>query len=278
MPFIIFLIILVFISSGCSSSKEAQTAEQRKAEIYYTQGTSDLVNEDYTSALSNLYQAVELDADNPKIHNNLGMAYYFKGHKNLAIIHIKKSAELDPKNSEAHNNLASIYFELKQYDDAEKEFKIIQQDMTYPFQYQILFSLGLIEQQRGKQSEAIQYFQKSLKENPQYCRAYFNLGQISLQNQNYSEAQQNFFKASLGECYKEPGPQYFQGLTLTKLRKWIEARTKFEEVVERFPSSPYSEMAQKEISQIKQKLDGELFTKKEKSDKKSNNIYQSPIF
>ncbi len=107
------------LASCASQNKKELSSAQKKAKLYFSQGTRNLVAQDYTKALSNLMEAVALDPDNSEIHNNLGMAYFFKNSRQKAVAHIKRSIQLDHKNTDAKLNLATIYMNEGNLSQAE---------------------------------------------------------------------------------------------------------------------------------------------------------------
>lgn len=233
----LILALLVFISA-CSSSATKQ--KKRQAEIYYGAGTQSLMSQDYTDALTNLMKANELDPDNSGILNNLGMAYYFKGEKDLAIKTLKKSLEIDSDNSDSKINLASIYFNAGDLNSAERIYKSVLKNLTYDKQARTYYNLGILELKRNNTSAAENYFKKSVKEDGNYCAGYFQLGMVQYGRRQYTNALKNFREASMGICYETPAAHYYQALTFTKLKRFNEARAKYDEIDARFKTSEFA--------------------------------------
>ncbi len=233
-------LVLVLLVISCASNKKEKTPAQKKAEIHYNQGTKELVNKDYTSALTHLIEANALSPDDARILNNLGMAYYFKGSTDRGIRYIKRSLEVNPKNTDARLNLATIYMNRKNYSEAEKQYKTILEDLTYPKQQRTHYNLGVLYSKQGLYRQAFDQFNKSLKIDETYCPANFQLGLTQYKQRNFKRAYEFFKDASLGECYKLPEPQFYQALSLIKINNLPLARLKFEEIAERFPRSDYA--------------------------------------
>jgi type IV pilus assembly protein PilF len=107
------LMSVLFIVTSCASDdvNRELTIDEKKAELYYDQGTSELIQKNYSQALNNLLKAKELRPLDSKVRTNLGMAYYFKEQVQLAVSELKEAIKLDTKNSDAKLNLATIYFE-----------------------------------------------------------------------------------------------------------------------------------------------------------------------
>ncbi len=266
----ITLCILATLVS-CSSAKKKQ---QEKAELYFGAGTQSLMSQEYTDALANLLKANELDPGNPDIINNLAMAYYFKGEKDLAIKTLKKSLDIK-ETSDAKVNLASIYFENGDLTSAEKIYKSVLKDLTYEKQARTLYNLGLIELNRGKIVNAENYFKKSAKEDSSYCPTSFQLGLLNYKRQHFEKALKNFREATIGTCYDQPAAHFYQGLSLNALKRYHEAMMKFDEIDARFKSSEYAVKARKQL-QIIQGIDTTTTIQEEAP--ASRKVHEAPEF
>lgn len=256
------IISLLFMCTlvGCSGlSTNEKSASDKKADIYYSQGTSDLIRKDYTAALVNLKKAHELNPTDSNILNNLGMAYYLKNDKNKAFEFIKKSIQIDPKNSDARNNLASILFSNAQLDQAKSQYMLVLKDLEYPHQFRTYYNLGLISFEQGNIDESLSYLKKSLSEKEDHCPALYQSGVIQYRKKDYLAALNSFQKASIGTCSNNPSSTYQQALCLISLQRPDQALLKFREILELFPNSTFAILAKKkmnslEFNQIEAKL------------------------
>lgn len=249
-----FLVLaLCFVFVACSSTK-SKTPAEKKAELFYNQGTSDLITKDYTSALKHLLEAYKLSPKESRIANNLGMAYFFKKDNTLAAHYLRKAIELDKENVDARLNLATLRMEQGDLDSAEAEYKNILKVLTYENQYRTYYNLGIIAKKRKNLSEATRYFRQSIEVSPEYCSSHFELGQIALSQQQFDLALAKFKDAGNGVCYDNPEPQYMQAYTMLKLGQYATAKMKLEEVVERFPKSPMANQSRKDLQSLKARL------------------------
>lgn len=249
----IFLTLLSLLSCATRQPGEMVTMdpEKKKAELYYDYGTNALVKQDYTKALVNLKKAVEIISDDSRYHNNLGMAYFFKGDTNSAVKHLETSIDLDNKNSDAKNNLASVYYSQKKFKKAQDLYVAITKDLEYNKQFRVYYNLGLLALQGKRLNLATQYFKKSIKDNMSYCPTQFQLGQLAFQAANYQQANIYYENASLGTCEKDPTPMFSHAVSLMKLGEYDKAALKFEEVVEKFPESKLAVQSKRKIEFIK---------------------------
>lgn len=249
------LMLSALMLTACASKKE--NSKLKQANLYFGAGTQSLMERQYTDALSNLLKANELNPNNSEILNNLGMAYYFKGEKDLALKTLNEALKLDEKNSDARVNLASIFFKDGKFAEAERIYKRVLKDLTYDKQARTLYNLGVLEMQHKRDSVAAEsYFKKSIKEDDNYCPSYYQLGMIQMQRRQFTTALKNFKEASMGTCYDSPAPHYQQALVLIELHRYDEARVKLDEVDSRFSKSVYAVKARSkaiELNDIEQR-------------------------
>ena len=272
---LILATLLVLITLSCSSQKEKSTAE-RRATLYYTQGTQNLIDQDYTQALKNLLEAKKYRPNDTKVLNNLGMAYYFKKSINNAKTYLKQALQIDDKNSEARMNLANILMEEKKYNQAETQFKRILEDLVFNQQYKTYHNLSKLEMKKNNQVAAVDYLKKSIEANENYCPGFYDLGKIQFNQGKYIQAERNFREASMGLCYKSPEPRFFRAKSLVKLNQLFEASQILEEMTETFAMTKWEAIARKGINRIKKVHDRKVLDTLEA--KSTNQAISSPDF
>jgi Tfp pilus assembly protein PilF len=248
--FLIFLASLLF--SACSSNETLKepSLEEKKAEVYYNQGTNELVSKNYQQALTNLLKAKELSPSDSRIRNNLGMAYFFREQPKLAITELKEAISMDEKNTDAKMNLATIYLETKNLKDSKKMYDLVLQDLTYPALYRVHYNLALLNLKIGDRKGAFEELEKATKEKDDYCPANYKLGQLYTEEYRFQEAYQAYLNSTKGTCVNNPEPHYAVGLSLINLNKMPEAKIKFKEIVEKFPKSNFKILAEKKLSNL----------------------------
>jgi Flp pilus assembly protein TadD len=247
----LFLFSTVVLFTSCSSNPNRElTTEQRKAEVYYTQGTNELVSKNYQKALTNLLSAKELDPKDSKIRNNLGMAYYFREQIVLAEEELKTAISLDEKNTDARLNLGSLYMAKNRFKEARTLFEKAAKDLTFTNQYRNYYNLALLSLAEGDRRQAFVYLDKSIKEKEDYCTAHFKLGELYAEEFRFQQALSSFREAGKGTCVSEPAPLYHQALALQSLNRPVEAKRKFTEIMEKFSSTRFSTMAGIQIKKI----------------------------
>ncbi len=260
MKFLTF-IVLTSIFVSCASKNEVSQKEKnaKKADIYYGQGSNELLRGEYTQALKHLIQANTLKQDDANILNNLGMAYYFKGKTGRAIRYIKRSLELDKKNTKARLNLATIYTGLKKYEDARQQYEVVLEDLTYEAQYKTYYNLGLLYYNLNQKSKALSYFKQSLNEKKDFCGSHFYIGQINYEQGHFKKALKSYLSSGYGMCYNNPKPIYHQALSYIKLKQYDNARLKLEEILDRFKNTDFQQKAEKQIQTLNSLQQQEIY-------------------
>ncbi|MEX0799393.1 MAG: tetratricopeptide repeat protein [Bacteriovoracaceae bacterium] len=240
------------VNIACSSqSKKELSPAQKKAKLFYNHGTRNLISQDYTQALKNLKQAASLDPENSDIHNNLGMAYYFKKSEKKAELHIKKAVKLNPQNTDAKLNLASIHLKNNSLAEAERLYNNILEDLTYEGQHRTYYNLGVVALKRNNTARAIENFNKSLEVSAGYCPAHFKLGELAYKKGRYSAAFKSYKEAGMGTCYENPEPFLGQIESLIKMNRFSDALVKLEDMQERFAMTKYEALARRTMQKVK---------------------------
>lgn len=245
------LIIAMLLLTSCSSTQKDN--EKKKADLYFSQGTTRLMDKDYTEALRNLLDANNLDPENPLILNNLGMAYYFKGKSDIAKKYILQAIKLDPKNSDARNNLASIYFTENKFDEAISEYQIIIADLLYNHTYRAYYNLALIYLKKQDFKSAQFNLEQSIGQRADYCPAGYQLALLYRKLNQVEKSIDTFKIATRENCAKNPEPFYEWGNLLLSIGKDSEALEKYQYVIDKFPSSPYTQNALDKTTTLKKR-------------------------
>lgn len=244
-----FLFILLF--AACSSfNSTTKSSRDKKTDLYYGQGTELLVKKDYSKALEYLLEALKLSPNDSEIHNNLGMAYYFKNRPQKAKEHLNIAIELNPQNSNARNNLASILFREKNYQEAKIQYEKVKEDLIYSHQYRTYYNLALISEQEGKTNEMLRLLNESVADREDFCPAHYKLGELSLAQEKLSAAIKHFKDASKGTCYKNPAPLYYQAVIFQRMEAPQKAMEKLSEILNNFETSTYATLAKTELTKI----------------------------
>ncbi len=242
------LIIIACLALSCAgqAEKKRQTESVRKlVEAYIAQ-------EDYTSALSELLKAEQINPDDPQIHNYLGIVYMAKERLELAVKHFSKAIQINPSFSQARNNLGTAYLALKEWDKAIETFKPLTEDLLYAAPHYPLANLGWAYFNKKEYEIAAGYYNRAIKLNPHFAIGLRGLGKTYMEMGKVADAIASFEKGMeasprFAELYCDAGKAYAMAGDRTKS---IEAYKKF---LALSPDSPRAKEAQKMIIVLEQK-------------------------
>ena len=129
----------------------------------------------YDAAVPAWKQALALAPEDPRGHNNLGVALVATGKYDEAIVEYRKSLELNPSSSQTHNNLGSALAEAGRVDEALPEFeKAVELN---PDNGAARVNLGnALAAKGGHLDEAIQQLNKGIEMQPESASAQNGLG------------------------------------------------------------------------------------------------------
>jgi tetratricopeptide (TPR) repeat protein len=119
-----------------------------------------LSREEFAEAIDRYRETLEIDANDPRVHNNLASALFASGDLNAAEQHFRAAIFIAPKYYRAYNNL------------------------------------GMLIQERGKLDDAIALYQTALRIEPDYAAAHGNLAS-ALRAQNKREQALHHYRRAL---------------------------------------------------------------------------------
>ena len=129
----------------------------------------------YDAAVPAWKQALALAPEDPRGHNNLGVALVATGKYDEAIVEYRKSLELNPSSSQTHNNLGSALAESGRVDEALPEFERAVE--LNPDNGSARVNLGnALASKSGHLNEAIQQLNKGIELQPESASAQNGLG------------------------------------------------------------------------------------------------------
>jgi len=129
----------------------------------------------YDEAVPAWNKALALAPEDPRGHNNLGVALAATGKFEEAIVEYRKSLELNPASSQTHNNLGSALAERGRIDEALPEFQ--KSVELNPDNAAAHVNLGnALASTSGRLDEAIQQLNKGIEMQPESASAQNGLG------------------------------------------------------------------------------------------------------
>jgi Flp pilus assembly protein TadD len=174
-------------------------------------------------------KALELDPNDSRGHNNLGVALVETGKTDEAIAEYRKSLELNAASSQTHNNLGSALAEKGSLDEAVPEFeKAVELN---PDNAAAHVNLGnAMATRSGRLAEAIEQLKKGVELQPDSANGQNGLGVALARAGRLDEAVPHMEKA-VSLAPKAADYRYNFGRVLAAKGALPEAVTQFEEAV-----------------------------------------------
>jgi len=151
----------------------------------------------YTHSVVWFKKLIELGEKSEFIHEKLSLSYAQNSDYQDAIFHRKEALKYDPYNADAIFVIGSYYERLSDFEEAEDYYRkaLFLKDVSLSNEYQ---RLGRILNRQKKYKEAIEAFQKALREDPKDIMTEFFL--IRTKDEYYAD---NDSKIKLYEAFIE---------------------------------------------------------------------------
>lgn len=244
---VLFLLLLTVISlSGCVPT----LADNNKAAYHFQMGESHLRENNITAALIELTEAEKITPDDPNLLSFLGVVYYRKGKYEIAEQKYLKALQLKPQFSDARNFLAVNYMEMKRWDDAIAQLRLVSDDLFYQNQESAQINLGLAYLGKEDNQKALEVLRNAVAAYPRNPQARVALGRTYFAMDKNELAIDEFKKASeLSKGYINP--YYYIGLAYLKVNNKDAARDAFREVVRLSPDSVVGRQAKEHLDLLR---------------------------
>ena len=231
----IAVLLLLLALFGCAG-RGASNPKPDPASYHYQMGLSYLGERNYTSALFDLTEAEKLDPENPDVLYNLGLALIGKKRPDLAEAKLLKAILLKPGFSIARNDLGVAYLDLKRWDSAIQQFKIVKEDLFYENSENAAINLGLAYLGKGDFPKALEELQAVAALNPRNPVVRLSLGRVWFAMDKSEQAITEYTKAL--EIYSDYGAaHYYLVQAQLKLNRINAARASFKQVLRLIPES-----------------------------------------
>jgi len=202
--------LAVLLLAGCALG----SAARKQAGYHFQMGLSYLGENNPTSALVEFTESEKIDPDNHELQNYLGIVYYRKSKLDISEKKYLRAIALKPDYSDARNNLAVTYLEMKRWDDAIYQLKLVTEDIfyqnqsaaginlalayygkgdfkqslatlrplaaSYPLDPMIRYNIGRVYYALDRIDLAIVEYRKAIDLYPDYMQAHYSLGQASM--------------------------------------------------------------------------------------------------
>ena len=245
-PIPFMLVAVLLLASGCALSQ----GEKNRSIYHFQMGQSFYAENNFTGALLEFTEAEKLTPDDPELLNQLGLAYFRKGHYDLAEAKYLKALDNRERFSEARNNLGVNYLEMKRWDDAVLQFKLVQDDIFYRGQESAAINLGLAYLGKGDYQQALTVLRAAISKNGSDPRTRLHLGRVYFALDKTDLAVEEYQKAlQLHGSYASA--HYHMGLAQMKRKDADAAKGAFQEVVRIAPDSEIGQLSREYLDLLK---------------------------
>ncbi len=174
-------------------------------------------------------QAMALNPEDPRAHNNLGAALAETGKTDEALAEYRRSLELNDQSSQAHNNLGSALAQQGKLDEALAQFeKAVELN---PDNGRAHINLGGALSEKGQSEEALEHLRKGADLEPKFADGQNNLGAALARAGALDEALPRLENAVQLEP-DFPGYRYNFGRVLAAKGRYAEAAAQFEKAAD----------------------------------------------
>ena len=177
----------IFISvSWCDKGFEIDESEL--ALHHFMQGEFLMNQGNYSLAILEFQDAIDLDPNAATIHVSIAEAYRRLGKLKRSENHLKIAIELDPDEIEAQEMLGEIYISKKKYDEARLIFKKLYKYESNNLDY--IFALADLARIQKDWELAIKYYIEAYNTNSIAISGLEQALQISIATNNFNKAEE----------------------------------------------------------------------------------------
>jgi tetratricopeptide (TPR) repeat protein len=197
-------------------------------------------NHVYRSALSLWQDTVAKCPENPRAHNNLGIALVAAGHTEQGMAEFRRTIALQPNHGFAQFNLGVELLKQGQLADAARHFQAaLAADPHYVSAH---INLGQTFARLGRTDEAIAHYRAALAQEPGAQDARTNLAALLIGQGRLREAE-SLLREVMAAAPEQPEARYQFGVLLDKSGQGTAAEAQFREAVRLQPTFAAAHLA-----------------------------------
>ncbi len=195
------LILLAgWVVAGCVRSPQAKEAK------FLESGKKQLEKKDYTRAILEFKNAVQVMPKDAEPHYQLGMAYLRAGDPNSAAMCFQQAVKLDPKHPGAQLRLAEMMAASPSREMQEEAARRSEEVLSLsPDNIDALNALAFAELRLGNPDDAEKHLQKALEKAPDSLQSSIALARVKLSRKDVAGAEQVLQQAVAQAPKSAPG-------------------------------------------------------------------------
>ncbi|WP_109434224.1 lipopolysaccharide assembly protein LapB [Aquimarina sp. AU119] len=186
-------------------------AYPENVELISILGQNFLLRKDYYGALPYFEKLLQLNHKNEFVHSKLGICYSKTSEYKKAVIHFEETIKYNNNTPSWYSALGYAYQKIEKFDKALENYKIALELKDLPIE-EDLFSIALIYRFQEKWEEAIRYIKLSLKENPNYDRAQYQLAMFADAYYKDPKIKLKYYKIYLKKFGSDKKGKYFNSI------------------------------------------------------------------
>lgn len=235
-------VMLMTLATGCQRKQTA--SDLYNADLHFKAGLAYMQKAEFTKARREFETAINIKDDLAEYYDALGLTHYYLGNFEIAEQRILQAIEISSGIPQFYNNLANVYIKMGRYDEAIER---AQQALDYPNYKTPAFAFflkGMAQMGKNEQTEAIDSFERAIKEDPEFPNPYIQLAKHHFETGNCPEAFRRIRTALSLLDKKEPHSMLLHGkIMLECFDKRFEAMESLLTVVEIAPDTTLAEEA-----------------------------------
>jgi Tfp pilus assembly protein PilF len=243
---LLILLVIVLCAVACTATREKQ---KKQAAAYRELAEAYFVERQYTLALQELIKAEKLNPDSALIHNSLGLVYMMKDRMDLSIKHFKRAIAIKPDYAEANNNLATALLRIEEWDEAIDHLERLNTSLMYATPQYALLNLGWAYFNKKEYDQAEKYYKLAIKhyddgfpKDIAYIKALGGLGRTYIATNKIAQALSYLGRAAK-EAPRVPDTYFYMGQAYEKAGRKKDAKMAYMKVVEVAPDSEIANQA-----------------------------------
>jgi tetratricopeptide (TPR) repeat protein len=160
---------------------------------YYLEGIALMRRGQYPDAEACFRRALQFNADNPDVLNNLGNSVWHQGRTSESLAYFLRAYQFKPNDFGILNNLGIVLWEQNRPDRAAGYYRRALQ--IHPDSFDTKMNLGVALSDLGQFEEALVWLRGSVRQRPNSADAWDNVGMTLARQGNWDEAMKCYHEA-----------------------------------------------------------------------------------
>lgn len=185
----LFLMVLSFVPLASFAEDKSRLIAQRRTDL----AAAYYARGQYGVALEELKTAIDADSDYAPAYSVRALVYMDLKENDEAEKNFSKALKLDEANADTHHNYGWFLCQNEKYDLATKQFLSALKDPLYQTPDKTMISMAMCAEKAGQLAAAEEYYQKSLKIRTN-AQALYNLAKLAFQAREYPKARMRIYE------------------------------------------------------------------------------------